>query len=764
MNETEKKEKKLTLKQRFLLFFYRLKQFIHNKLSFYRYKLLKFTDSFRFYLIIISVFSYGLSYFLVYINPIISKDHFYNLGFATAGIIGASIAIIFSFSTFILQSTADLFSTQYLNKFIENKKEKIFFWLLVLLTIISFLIPFFSRYKIEKESSYLANPWFLSFLIFILLLAFYLIYALYKELRERTNPETTLSIIKEDAINQLKLVNQKLLKQAKIQNNIFQYEGENKDYCLDIQYKSNQNRKSIILEDIKYLYEIGLRLLSKNEINSFNLTLKYIHDIYLKHLELRNNNFIRIPADFLGTYTFDDEWFTTTILEYLQSIEDRIITEKRKENIYFLFKIYQSIITFSLNIKFADKGLDSIKDNPLLSLVLAYYTGFIERLITAKEDDWVWESIKSLSNLSNTILTKTDSYLILSKINEISNKLLIPCIEKEQEAFLKEIISIYLNQIKIAWSKYGHNDVFWNDLFKELKKNILFLSIQNNLSLSTSDLFINFNTWQVAVINEIFNQDKEENEYIEKFLIFIEKWSDFLLDFARSIGLENKKIWLSIIQSVDNNLRIIYGIKSHFPNINLDKIYKTQFNIFSWYFQNTDKVEESLLFNLKNVLEILLVEVNSNLKKQSFEMKDVINLYVRLIEQHFEKCTIGYGYNHPRVIEKLIPLWLILEKYEKKDEASEIINKIGELNKKYLEINKDFFNMKKEKTNLMWPDEHQLCEEIHDLEKDIFWYNSYSFDITQNILRQEVTKKIWDSFITRIDHCKNIEYTTTSIF
>jgi hypothetical protein len=144
-------------------------------------------------------------------------------------------------------------------------------------------------------------------LVFILLLAFYLIYALYKELRERTNPETTLKTIKDDAINQLKSINKKLKRQANIQNKIFKYEGENKDFCLDIQYKSNQHWKVIILEDIKYLYEIGLRLLSKNEINSFNLTLKYIHDIYLKHLELRNDNFIRIPADFWGTYTFDDE-------------------------------------------------------------------------------------------------------------------------------------------------------------------------------------------------------------------------------------------------------------------------------------------------------------------------------------------------------------------------------------------------------------------------------------------------------------------------
>ena len=530
---------------------------------------------------------------------------------------------------------------------------------------------------------------------------------------------------------------------------------------MDIQYKSNQHWKVVILQDIKYLYEIGLRLLSKNEINSFNLTLKYIHDIYLKHLELRNNNYIRIPADFWGAYTFDDEGFTTTILEYLQSIRDRLIAEKRKENIYYLFKVYESIITFSLSIKFADKEIDSIKDNPLLSLVLAYYNGFIEKLITAKEDDWIWESVKSLSNLSNVLLQKTDSYLIYSKINEISNKLIVPCFDKE--AFLKEIVNIYFNQIKIAWNKYEYNDIFWNELYKELKKNVLYLSIQNNLSLSISDLFINFHTWQVAVINAIFNEKKKE-EYIKKYISFIKRWSDFLLDFARSIGLENKKIGLSIIQSVDSNLKIIYGIKSRFPNIKLDKIYKTQFYTLSWYFQNTDKIEESFLINLKNIQEILLVEINSNFKKQSFDTIYIIDLYIRLIEQHFDKCTIGYGYNHPRVIERLIPLGLILEKYKKQDKIKIIIEKIEELNKNYLEKNKDFFEMEKGKQHLMEPYEHQLCKELHDLENDIFSYNNYSLDIIQNLLKQEITKEIWNSFVNKINYCKNIKYTTTSIF
>lgn len=715
-----------------------------------RIKLKNFIDSLFFYFVFFGILILLLHKILIYFNPNISEDALYSFAFATAGIIGASIAIIFSFSTFILQSTADLFSTQYLNKFIEDAKEKIFFWLLVLLTIASFFTPFlFKKYVLE-------------ILVTILFVAFYLIYTLYKELRKRINPETTLIKIKTDAVKRLEKINKELKKHAHIQNKIFEYEKENKDFSLDIQYKTNHNWHLIILENVKYLFEIGLRLLAKNEINSFNLTLRYIHDIYLRHLELRNGYFIRMPASFWGTYTVDDEGFTNNILEYLQSINDRIIQEKRKENIYFLLKIYESILNYSLNIKYADKNLGAYKDNPLLNLVLAYYIGFIEKLLKSKENDWIWESVKSLSSVSNTILQKTDNYFVCSQINQIISKIAASCLAENQEAFSKELVNIYFNQIRIAWNKYEHNDIFWKDLFKELKKNILLLSVTSNISLSVSDLFINFHTWQVNVVNWIFElkEAKEQKENLDRFIELLERWSDFLLDFARDVGLENKQVGLPVIQSVDNNLRIIYGIKSKFKEVDLEKIYKIQFYTLSWYFQKTDKVDESFLFNLEQILEILLREIRNNLKNKIFEIGQLLDLYVRLVEQHFEKATLGYGYNHPRIIEKLVYLGLLLYKYKKTEEEKNLVAKIDELNKKYIEFNKEFFELKREKENLMGPDEFQLCKEIHDLENDLFSYNNDHLMDMKYILKQEITKEDWGGFIKKVNHCKGIEYKT----
>ncbi len=751
MQDEQKKERKLTTKQKVFLQYYKIRQYVINDWLKTKNRLYKFIDSFLFYLLIFSVSIFLIQKFLIYQGINISDDHIYGFAFAIAGVIGASIAIIFSFSTFILQSTADLFSTQYLNKFIKDKKEKWFFWLLVSLMLLALMSPILFKYSV------------IEILIAVSFFAFYLIYILYKDLRTRINPETTLTKIRNDAFLSLEKINKQLRKHADLQNKIFEYKDINKDLSLAIQYKSNPNWNALALENIKYLYEIGLRLLSKNEINSFNLTLRYIHDIYLKHLSLRNGHLIRTPASFWGTYTCDDEGFTAKVLEYLESISNRIIQEKRKENIYFLLSIYESLLNNSLVIKFADKNIGAQGENPLLTLVLAYYTGLIEKLAKSKENDWVWESIKSISKVSNLLLQNSYNYFVYSQINQAINKIIPACLSENQEAFLKEILNIYFNQIRIAWNKYEDDEIFWKDLFKELKKTSIILSLSSGLNLSLSEIYISFQGWLATLTNSIFElQDSDkQKETIDTLVGLLERWSDFLLDFARDTGLENKQMGLPIIQSVENNLRIIYGIQVKFK-LDLSKLYRTQFNTLSWYFEKTDKVDNSFLFNLEKVQETLLREIRDNLSEKVFDVKNVIDLYIRLVQQHFEKVSLGYGYNHPRVVEKLIYLGLILHKYKKNIDG--IVGLIDDLNAKYLVLNKEYFDLKKKEPNLMGPDEHWLCKEMHDLENDLFSYNSSVMMDIKSILKQEVTKEIWDEFRAKIKSCEGIEYKTVHRF
>ena len=97
-------------------------------------------------------------------------------------------------------------------------------------------------------------------------------------------------------------------------------------------------------------------------------------------------------------------------------------------------------------------------------------------------------------------------------------------------------------------------------------------------------------------------------------------------------------------------------------------------------------------------------------------------------------------------------------------DTTELVKLIDDLNKKYLVLNKEYFDLKSKTLNLMGPDEYQLCKEIHDLENDLFSYNSGMAMGIKQLLRQEITKDIWDRFIAKIKYCEGIEYTTIRNF
>lgn len=754
MDEKQNENKEFSPKQRFLLHFYRTQQLVHAWLLRQKRLAVETLDTFYFHTLIFVLLLCSTHYALELRDIHFNEDQLLNVGLAVAGVIGASIAIVFSFSTFILQSTADLFSTQFLNKFIQDKNEKYIFWSLVVLTFAAAIVPVFTFSETFE------------ILLGILFLAFLLIYSLYKQLRQRINPETTLDKIKSDAFYHIQYTRRQFEKQASIQNRIYAQEQAEREEKLTLafQYKAYPQWSAPTLENVKYLYEIGLRLLSKNEINSFNLTLKYIHDVYLEHLRLRSGQIMCVPANFWGTYTFEDENFTSSILEYLESISHRLIQEKRKENIYYLLTVYESILGSALQFKYADQNIYNQGENPILSLVLGYYIGYVDKLTESNERDWIWESLKSLTKVSNGVLGNGYSHFNHNQINDVIDRIVLHCLKNKQpEGLTKQAVSVYLSQAKVGWNQYPDEEIFWQDLFKGLKKSTLALSISSEMNLTSSELYLGFNEWLSLACNAVveLEEGEEKQKAFDNFISLLERWSDYLLDFARATGLENKQMGLQLIQAVDCNLRLIYFLNNKFDK-DISDLYRTQMNILSWYFHNVESVDSSHLFNLELVQATLINEVRNNLNEQVFDPKFSIELYVQLVKNHFDKVSLGHGYNHPRVIKKLVHLGLLFQKYEK--ETTELVTLIDSLNKRYIILNQDFWKMKEEHPTLSGPTMHQLCAELHELENDLFSYNRHINHGAKMILKQEITQQVWDEFVAKIEWCKDIKYETRSSF
>lgn len=96
MDKKTEKSGDLSLKQKNLLYFYKSKQWIYNNWLKFRRTLNIFIDSTLFYILVFSVILFFIHKGLVFFRIAPSSEDLRGLGFAIAGIIGASIAIIFA--------------------------------------------------------------------------------------------------------------------------------------------------------------------------------------------------------------------------------------------------------------------------------------------------------------------------------------------------------------------------------------------------------------------------------------------------------------------------------------------------------------------------------------------------------------------------------------------------------------------------------------------------------------------------------------------
>ncbi len=690
-------------------------------------------------------------------NIVITDDALSNIASTVGALVGGAIAILFTLSIFIMQSNADLFPTRYLRKIISSTEERIIFWSLVILSVISFIISFSANSRLNDM---ITIYHLFSFLVGIIFISFYLIFVFYEDLKERVNPETYLVKSRDYAIKQLNAIHRKFKTGAKIQDIIMEYEKKDKIFLIDVQYRSYPAWATIILKNIKHLYEVSLRLSSKNEIEATKIAVSCIRDIYLKYLELRNGNLSKTSLSvFMLSSTIDDQGFTTSILENLQSLSSRFLQENRKENSIHLLSIYENLLEKSLGIKFSNETRYQ-DNNPISSLIFGYYSGFIEAIIKTKDIDLIWTGIKSLNKMQSLILRKKDDYFLLSTLDEKLEKISLYFTENGdyKSVFIKEVANICFNRIKLSWDKYSRNEILWKSLFKNLKKHLILMSLVNTRSnFSIGELFSNFNQWQTDIINFIFEikKDKQQKNKLDEYIILLENWSDFLLDIARDTGIANNPLGLQIIQSIEQNLSIIDFIENK-ADIDLMAIYKTQFNTLSWFFHNIKQIEGYHSVELDSAFEIIIFEIIKNLKnsKRVDYITNIINQYIALIDNLFEKIEDSYGYERPRIIVKLVPLGVILDKYEHKCKQ-QILDKIIELNDKYLEKYKAFWVLKEEK-NITGPSKHQVYEEISDLKNDIFALNGMRHGINY-LLNKEIKPKEWDVFVKKIIWPKSSE-------
>jgi len=607
-----------------------------------------------------TMFAFGV--WVLYKLPLnISDDDLLKLAFTVAGIIGTLIAIIFSFSAFILKTTSVLLSPEYSRVLAQESKGKNIFWVLVSLSLASCFIPFIPESIPFIPKSFLLALGTPAPLLIILLAAFFAVFEMYAELRSHLVLQDVLGKIKKSIFKEMGCQFKILAKS---------FHSDNKD----LGEEKITARFDYGMSHIDSLHEVAIAFSEKNEPRNCNLILDCIRDFWSKLLDLEERYFGNGKKEGRQVAPPYSTKFLSNICACLSSMGDYFIKERKRDSIFCLFKIYGHALPRTL------KSNEYI-GHEYFYIIFIDYQNFVKRLILTEEVSWGSTAIWSYNNLFNDVLrlrTSTRPYkstvlLLSSKLSYIAEK--ISDSDSEfQNHYLTALAEGYLNRIKLFWN-FNPSDIFWAvplNEFNELKKCLLSPKTGVNYII-LREAFIKFHGWQNKTLSPILMAGPENQE--EKFfsaVFLLNELGNVYKEISSQQGLSTEQGLLSI-KSINVNLSLIHKTKQ--KRENLHDTYKDHLNALDFYFHEDAGESEVRLKNMNLALKGLQKAIRYNLKHEFYDVHHLIVQYVKLEEKFFERAPDSRS----RVIRDLAILEKFMEKYERPAEKSIIHAKIEEL-------------------------------------------------------------------------------------
>lgn len=692
-----------------------------------------------------------------------TQDILSNYLVAIGAMSGGAIAIVFTISIFLLQSAADLYSSQYFEVYIHDLREKLVYVLVTIITIIFFGSGLYVG-SLNTITAVVSST-----IVWVSLVLVGTVFALidwqYKTVRQKINPTKAIEFLEKQGIQFLDQVQLDAKRIAKIitlrDKNITENEALAKTYNQLLQpYIDNLDRQ------LENLVEISAKLADRQEIATVNRGLTAFHNVLGKFLEVRKTSSVAIPSAtaFLAIES-DSQSFIFKNFDRLNKIGEKFIKEGKDENATYILKIYDSLAKKAKQITY----LGSVGESPILETLTGCLENFIELGMRHKNLEVVFQGTEKLGNIA----VDAAEIGLAPAIKGIQDKVLkiaIYGITEKQTVIVDKCNDVYLQIIRAVFSS---QKIIARNQFDDALKNIATIARYVFLARSTGILandfgssfamtraYDNLYSLFVNIVNYYSNltEDREKDRYRSD----ITQLFDDLYMSLRTMSENLKHCDNLLVESIGRlmynvNSLIVYLIEN--PEFvdekgNLHKWLNWNIHLPAWFAHHADKFDASSN-NFRSLKEN--VAKTGILAFEKLQDKDLVKAAIdsigSLTEHALNKGTNGYGYSEPRTLEKACYLGILALKKGWQDVFGQVVAKIREFEPKYEK--KYFSNIPAgidiEKLN---PKKDQLCVELmrwsHDFDYERLNGNLGIRDDAESMMYDLIERADIDWFIYRV--------------
>jgi len=610
---------------------------------------------------------------------------------------GGAIAIVFTISIFMLQSAADLYSSQYFEVYIHDWKEKVIYFLVIIITILFFGGGLYvGGMEAEKFIPKDISAIIVIVSLFLVGIVFALIDWQYKTVRQKINPAKALSFLEKQAIKFLDRVQTDAHQIADVMTArdkaLSKNEAVAKTYNLFLKPQiDNLDRQ---LENI---IEISLKLSDKQEVGTTKRGINAFHNVLAKYLEIRKTSSVAMASGiaFLAVES-DSQRFLFDNFDRLNKAGEKLMKEGKDDTATYILRIYESLATKAKDITFIGRA----GENPILgSTIIGCFEQYIDLGMRYKNLEVVFQSIDKLGNIG---LIASEVGLD-AELKGIQDKLLSIAMYgiREKQTIITDQCN--LNIIKIIGSVFASKKIIARHQYDTGLKHIAtiaqYIFVARQAGHLSSDFGSSFALTKgydglYELIIRILNyygtltDDRDKRNYRSDITHFFDELYRSLRTLSEDLKHCDNLLTESIGRLLFNVNDIIIQLVDdpEFSDQKNELLKQLSWNIHlpSWFANHSVKFDAGTN-NFRSLNEAVAktgVLVAEKLQDKKLVIACIHSLG-SMTDHALEKGTDNYGYDEPRLLEKACYLGILALKKGWKDVFAEVAVQILNFNPKY---------------------------------------------------------------------------------
>lgn len=611
---------------------------------------------------------------------------------------GGTIAIVFTISIFLLQSTTDLFASQYLEEYVHDWKEKFVYFVVTLTTIFLLGASLFVGSFAKSSPSFLTQPIFHAAVLlslFLIGLAFALIDWQYKVVREKLNPFVAISFLEKKGVGLIKRVQYQAAKAA----TVFQAKDKTLTnemalaqayHLLSPSFISNLDRQ------LETLVEISMKVADKQEVGTTRRGFAAIQYILTAFIQARESSSVAIPAGFLFlAVVSDSQDFFAKNFERLNKAGEKFIKEGKEESATDILDVYDALAKKATPVQYINRTGES----PILEQITGYLEGYVEHGQLAKNLEVVFQGSRILGGIAVVATEKGFQAMLLGLQKKLLSIAVYGFTEK-QMLVVDNCVVAYLRIIEVAF--IGKRTVASRQYDTALKNLGIISGYASSLQKSgyiPNDIMSSINLRKgfdelrpliVRIAQHYFTltEDREKHSYRNELVDFFKE----IYRSLRSLSETIKECGNSLVDSVGllltemNSVIIQLMQDAEFDDVKSELAERLRWNVHlpSFFISHAEKVDgSSHPFNsLTDSTAKTGIWAATKLKDKEL-VCDSISALSSITDSCLNKIKNSYGYDEPRVLQKACYLGILALKNGWDEVFTEVGLKIYDFEPKY---------------------------------------------------------------------------------